>query len=105
MENQTEPDDNINGSQYESDQEFKHTFKQYEDYNGYKVYCADLADEDEHEAQIHVMSIEEESERGITTPQDTHNSLINIHKIMSKDLTEPIIQSSLRCVMGDMKHL
>ena len=61
MENQIESDNNINGSQYESDQEFEHMLEQYEDYNGYKIYPADSADEDEHETQIRVMSIEEES--------------------------------------------
>jgi len=104
-ENQTEPDDNVNGSQYESDQEFEHTLEQYEDYNGYEVYPADSIDEDEHEPQIRVMSIEEESERGITTPQDSHNPSINMHKIMPEDSnTESIIRSSLRRVMGEMKR-
>ena len=52
--------------------------EQYEDYNGYEIYPADSVDEDEHETQIHVMSIKEESERGITTPQDSNNASIKL---------------------------
>ena len=55
--------------------------------------------------QIRVMSIEEESERGMTTPQDSNNASINMHKIMPEDSnTELIIRSSLRQIMGDMKR-
>jgi len=102
---QAEPDDKIDGSQYESDQEFEHSLEQYEEYNGYKIYPADPVDEEEHEVQIRVMNIEEEMEREMTAPQSVHNSSINIHKMMPEKMnTEPIIQSSLRHVMGDMKH-